>query len=102
MKLSHLTVEAFSVGEPANTIYDDSLITDVVFSGSSDNLNNNKWCIVFGNSVQVDERVKTVIQKNHDYELCEVFDEQYDDEQREQHFEVCWIIIPQCEKLYQR
>ena len=63
MKLSHLTVEAFSVGEPANTIYDDSLITDVVFSGSSDNLNNNKWCIVFGNSVQVDERVKTVIQK---------------------------------------
>ena len=63
MKLSDLTVEAFSVGEPANTIYDDSLITDVVFSGSSDNLNNNKWCIVFGNSVQVDERVKTVIQK---------------------------------------
>lgn len=63
MKLSQLTVEAFSVGEPANTIYDDSLITDVVFSGSSDNLNNNKWCIVFGNSVQVDERVKTVIQK---------------------------------------
>ena len=63
MKLSHLTVEAFSVGEPANTIYDDSLITDVVFSGSSDDLNNNKWCIVFGNSVQVDERVKTVIQK---------------------------------------
>ena len=63
MKLSHLTVEAFSVGEPANTIYDDTLITDVVFSGSSDNLNNNKWCIVFGNSVQVDERVKTVIQK---------------------------------------
>ena len=63
MKLSHLTVEAFSVGEPANTIYDDSLITDVVFSGSSDNLNNNKWCIVFGNSVQVDERVNTVIQK---------------------------------------
>ena len=37
-----------------------------------------------------------------DDELCEVFDEQYDDEQREQHFEVCWIIIPQCEKLYQR
>ena len=63
MKLSHLTVEAFSVGKPASTIYDDSLITDVVFSGSSDNLNNNKWCIVFGNSVQVDERVKTVIQK---------------------------------------
>ena len=63
MKLSDLTVEVFSVGEPANTIYDDSLITDVVFSGSSDDLNNNKWCIVFGNSVQVDERVKTVIQK---------------------------------------
>ena len=63
MKLSQLTVEAFKVGEPANTIYDDSLITDVVFSGISDNLKNNKWCIVFGNSVQVDERVKTVIQK---------------------------------------
>ena len=63
MKISQLTVESFKVGEAANTIYDDSLITDVVFSGVSDNLKNNKWCIVFGNSVQVDERVKTVIQK---------------------------------------
>ena len=63
MKLSQLTVESFKVGEAANTIYDDSLITDVVFSGVSDNLKNNKWCIAFGNSVQVNERVKTVIQK---------------------------------------
>ena len=63
MKLSQLTVETFKVGEPANTIYDDSLITDVVFSGISDNLKNNKWCIVFGNSVQIDERVNTIIQK---------------------------------------
>ena len=63
MKLSQLTVESFKVGETANTIYDDSIITDVVFSGVSDNLKNNKWCIVFGNSVQIDERVKTVIQK---------------------------------------
>ena len=63
MKLSELEVETFKVGESANTIYDDSLITDVVFSGISDDLKNNKWCIVFGNSVQVDERVNTVIQK---------------------------------------
>ena len=63
MKLSELEVETFKVGEPANTIYDDSLITDVVFSGISDDLKNNKWCVVFGNSVQVDERVKTVIEK---------------------------------------
>lgn len=66
MKLSQLTVESFKVGEAANTIYNDSLITDVVFSGVSDNLKNNKWCIVFGNSVQVDERVKTVIQKHRE------------------------------------
>lgn len=63
MKISQLTVESFKVGEKANTIYDDSLITDVVFSGVRDNLKNNKWCIVFGNSAQVDERVKTVINK---------------------------------------
>ena len=63
MKLSELTIETFKVGEPANTIYDDKLITDVVFSGVSDDLKNNKWCIVFGNSVQVEERVETVIQK---------------------------------------
>ena len=63
MKLSELTVESFKVGEPANTIYDDTLITNVVFSGVSDDLSNNKWCIVFGNSVQVDERVATVIQR---------------------------------------
>ena len=63
MKLSQLNVETFIVGESANTIYDDLLITNVVFNGISDNLKNNKWCIVFGNSVQVDERVKTVIQK---------------------------------------
>ena len=66
MKLSELTVESFKIGEPANTIYDDTLITDVVFSGVSDNLNNNKWCIVFGNSVQVDERVATVIKRYRD------------------------------------
>ena len=42
MKLSELEVETFKVGEPANTIYDDKIITDVVFSGVSDNLNNNK------------------------------------------------------------
>ena len=63
MKISQLTVESFKVGEKTNTIYDDSLITDVVFSGVRDNLKNNKWCIVFGNSTQVDERVKTVINK---------------------------------------
>ena len=63
MKLSELIIESYKVGEPANTIYDDSLITEAVFSGISDDLRNNKWCIVFGNSIQVDERVATVIQK---------------------------------------
>ena len=63
MKLSELTVENFKVGEPANSIYDDSLITDVIFSDIEDDLRINKWCIVFGNSLQVDERVRTVIEK---------------------------------------
>ena len=41
MKLSQLNVESFKVGESANTIYDDLLITNVVFNGISDNLKNN-------------------------------------------------------------
>ena len=63
MKLSDLDIEEFKVGEPANSIYDDAFITEVVFGGISDDLRNNRWCIVFGNSIQVDERVGTVIQK---------------------------------------
>ena len=63
MKLSDLSIENFKVGEAVNSIYDDSLITNVVFSGINDDFKNNKWCIVFGNSLQVDERVKTVIDK---------------------------------------
>lgn len=63
MKLSELSVENFKVGESVNTIYDDSLVTNVVYSGINDDFKNNKWCIVFGNSLQVDERVKTVINK---------------------------------------
>ena len=63
MKLSDFAVESFVVGGPANSIYDDSTITNVVFSDVSDDLKNNKWCIVFGNSLQVDERVRTVIEK---------------------------------------
>ncbi len=43
MKLSELTVEHFKVGKPANTIYDDSLITGVVFSGISDILNHSLY-----------------------------------------------------------
>ena len=63
MRLSDLMVEPFKVGEPANSIYDDKVITDVVFEGITDDLRKNKWCIVFGNSLQVDERVNTVIEK---------------------------------------
>ena len=63
MKLSELVLEPYKVGEPANTIYDDEFITNVVYSGVSDDLKINKWCIVFGNSLQVDERVGTVIEK---------------------------------------
>ena len=63
MKLSDLSIEKFKVGEPVNSMYDDSLITSVVFSGINEDLKNNEWCIVFGNSFQVDERVKTVIEK---------------------------------------
>ncbi len=75
MKLSELTVEPFKVREPANSIYDDSFITDVVYSGIEDDLKNNKWCIVFGSGFQIKERVKAVIDnyKNNRFEkiiLC--------------------------------
>ena len=63
MKLSELVIEDFKVGEKAVSIYDDSFIGDVVFDGVLDNLNNNKWCIVFGNSNQINERARTVIEK---------------------------------------
>ncbi len=63
MKLSELSTEQFKVGEPAVSIYDDEFITEIVFGGIADDLKINDWCIVFGNSIQVDERVKTVIQK---------------------------------------
>ena len=65
MKISELTVEPFKVKEPANSIYDDSLIADVVYSGISDDLKKNKWCIVFGSGVQIKERVKAVIDSYH-------------------------------------
>ena len=63
MKLSDLVIEKYKGLEPAITIYDDSLIDSVVFDGVSDDLNYNEWCIVFGNSNQINERAKTVIEK---------------------------------------
>ena len=63
MKLSDLIIEDFKVREPAISMYDDAFITDVVFGDIADNNKNNKWCIVFGNSNQIVERARTVIQK---------------------------------------
>lgn len=63
MKLSDLVVEDLKVREPAVSMYDDEFITEIVFSGIADNKKNNKWCIVFGNSNQIEERARTVTQK---------------------------------------
>ena len=63
MRLSDLIVEDLKVREPADSIYDDEFITDVVFGNLSDDKVNNDWCIVFGNSTQINERAKTVIEK---------------------------------------
>ena len=63
MRLSDLEVENFKVKEPANSIYDDEFITDIVYGDIRDDEKNNEWCIVFGNSTQVNERAKTVIEK---------------------------------------
>ena len=63
MKLSELIVEDLKIREPATSIYDDLFITNVVYGGISDDLRNNKWCIVFGNSNQIEERANTVIEK---------------------------------------
>ena len=63
MKLSELEVEDLKVKEPATSIYDDAFISDVVFGNMGDNNENNDWCIVFGNSNQINERAKTIIEK---------------------------------------
>ena len=63
MKLSELEVENLKIKEPAESIYDDAFITDVVYGNLSDDGNYNEWCIVFGNSNQINERAKTVIEK---------------------------------------
>ena len=63
MKLSNLIVDDLKPREPATTTYDDEFITKVVFDGIKDDLKNNEWCIVFGNSLQINERVKTIIEK---------------------------------------
>ena len=55
MELSTLAVEDFKIGQPSTSIYDDAFITKVVFDGTEDDLKINKWCIVFGNSLQVDK-----------------------------------------------
>lgn len=61
MKLSELNIEELKIKEPAFSIYDDNFITKVVFGNISDDNKNNIWCIVFGNSNQIKERAKTVI-----------------------------------------
>ena len=63
MRLSDLVVEEYKIREPAVTIYDDAFITDVVFNNVCDDNANNKWCIVFGNSIQLHERANTTIKK---------------------------------------
>lgn len=63
MKLSELIVEDFKVREPAISIYDDDFITDVVYGDIKDDHRNNEWCIVFGNSNQINERANTIIEK---------------------------------------
>lgn len=63
MRLSDLVVEEYKIREPAVTIYDDAFITDVVFNNVYDDNANNKWCIVFGNSIQLHERANTTIKK---------------------------------------
>lgn len=63
MRLSDLIVEDLKVREAADSIYDDEFITEVVFGNLCDDKVNNDWCIVFGNSTQINERAKTVIEK---------------------------------------
>lgn len=62
MKLSELELDNLKVGEPASSMYDDKIITEVVYSDIRDDGNCNKWCIVFGNSNQIKERAQTVIE----------------------------------------
>ncbi len=61
MLLGSLKLDDLKLREPANSMYDDSLITEAVFGGISDDGRNNKWCIVFGNSLQIKERAATVV-----------------------------------------
>ena len=63
MKLSDLELDNLKVKEPALSIYDDNIITSVVYDGIKDDMKNNKWCIVFGNSSQINERAKATFEK---------------------------------------
>ena len=63
MKLSELEVENLKIREPAESIYDDVFISEVVYGNLSDDNNYNEWCIVFGNSNLINERAKTIIEK---------------------------------------
>lgn len=60
MKLSEFEVEKFKIKEPALSIYSDEEISCVVYDGVFDDKKNNDWVIVFGNSNQIQERIKTV------------------------------------------
>ena len=63
MKLSDLELDNLKVKEPALSIYDDNIITSVVYDGIKDDMKNNKWCIVFGNSSQINERAQATFEK---------------------------------------
>ena len=63
MKLSDLELDNLKVKEPAISIHDDNIITSVVYDGIKDDMKNNKWCIVFGNSSQINERAKATFEK---------------------------------------
>lgn len=62
MRLSELDLDALKVKENATSIYSDEEITSIIFDNVYDDGLYNEWCIVFGNSNQIEERIKTTIE----------------------------------------
>lgn len=63
MKLSELEIDNLKVGTEAFSIYDDKIITGIVYDDIKADQKCHKWCLVFGSSTQMNERAQTVIEQ---------------------------------------